>query len=101
MNGCIHQRVRVNERETCKNRKEEEEEGERERERRERDEEQSKKEPNSIRKGTRRGNKVIIVGEKWLLFFLTSQLFSFSPLRLLSFICKKGNCREGRHGKKN
>ena len=76
-------------------------ERERERERRERDDEQSKKEPNSIRKGTRRGNKVIIVGEKWLLFFLTSQLFSFSPLRLLSFICKKGNCREGRHGKKN
>lgn len=43
MNGCIHQRVRVKERETCKKRKEEKEGGERE-------SRVKKEEPNSMKK---------------------------------------------------
>ena len=44
---------------------------------------------NSMKKETCRGNKVIIGGEKSRLCFLTSELFSYSPPCLLSFICKK------------
>lgn len=65
------------------------------------DEQNKKEQHNSIKKETCRGNKVIIGGEKSLLYFLTCELFSYSPLCLLSFISQNKNWREEWEREKN